>query len=55
MLDADLELRNWDHGGAVSPDNPRLPLFHAAALLPSVIPYILEKRNHLMNPDRFIL
>ncbi|MGF1679214.1 MAG: hypothetical protein ACFCUX_08475 [Candidatus Methylacidiphilales bacterium] len=55
MTGAELEFRDWDHGGPASTDNPRLPLLHAAALLPSVLPHILEKRNALMNPNRFSL
>lgn len=51
----DLEFRNWDHGDAACADNPQLPLLHAATLLPSVLPHILEKRNALMYPVRFNL
>lgn len=56
-LAPDLEFRDWEHGGveAQYDNNPSLALEHAAALLPSALPYILEARNHLMNPHRFHL
>jgi len=55
-LALDLKFPDWSHGTDTdSQDNSRLALAHAAALLPSVLDQVLEGRNFLMNPNRFIL
>lgn len=55
-LDLDLEFRDWDHGPSPEGiEDSRLALAHAAALLPSALPEILEGRNVTMNPERFVL
>lgn len=56
-LALELEFRDWEHGGveALNDEYPSLAQEHAATLLPSALPHVLEARNHLMNPHRFHL
>jgi len=53
----DLNFPTWDGDFPPIPqeESTKLSFIHAKMWMPTMLPHIMEKRNALMNPERFVL